>query len=520
MSIRPSEITDLQDRVRRRGYAHYLHEMEIKRLRGFNDAHIQFDFPVTAIVGPNGSGKTTVLGAAGLIYEEVQPRRFFARGGAYDSSMSGWRVEYQLRSRGSEYNRVASYSKHTSDTRRSKWNRKAVNRPVKVIGITRTLPMSERTDVWKFAKGTFVGRSEREFEEQVIQAVERILGKQASAYLEASADAGGKDSILAHRPKDTSSPAYSEFHFGAGEASIIRIVGEIEAVEDNALVLIEEVENGLHPVATKHLVEYFIEVARRKGCQIIFSTHSNAALKPLPSDAVWSAYRGKLTQGKLDVESLRALTGEVSARLAIFTEDKFSSLLAEATLRQYGDALGERLDLKGIEIHALGGAAPARDQAKHNNLGNPAQKFLALALLDGDKRLEDGYSESSTPSLELPDGQRFITFIPGDEDPERIVVEDIAESIESNPRILPKLILALQLDTPHQGEVREAIESTVRNNRDIHTFFAEIGESLDFLSEDVVSRAFVSIWAMFYVEKIKIMWDPVQGLLPRLSDTL
>lgn len=231
VNISPSEIHGLRDRVRKRGYKHYLYDMELKKLRGFIDATIRFDFPVTALVGPNGAGKTTVLGAAGLIYEEVVPRRFFARSGSYDGSMSGWRVEYNVSVDGTTVPRTASYTERVEDTRRSKWNRKAVPRPVKVIGVNRTLPVAERSDVYKFAKGDFVGTQETPFREEVTQAVERILGKKASDYLEVTADSEGKYSILVRKPVISSSPAYSEFHFGAGEASIIRIVGEVESVD-------------------------------------------------------------------------------------------------------------------------------------------------------------------------------------------------------------------------------------------------------------------------------------------------
>ena len=154
--------------------------------------------------------------------------------------------------------------------------------------MNRTLPLTERTDVQRFAKGDFVGVAEESFTHEVVSAVERILGKKAADYLQVHADEQGKYSILALKPSTEDTPGYSEFHFGAGEASIIRIVSEIESVEDEALVLIEEVENGLHPIATRRLVEYLIAVCRRKGCQVIFTTHSNAALSPLPGEAVWS----------------------------------------------------------------------------------------------------------------------------------------------------------------------------------------------------------------------------------------
>lgn len=518
LAISPSDIQALQDRVRRRGYQHYLHEMDLQKLRGFAEATIRFDFPVTALVGPNGAGKTTVLGAAGLIYEAVQPRRFFARSGSYDGSMSGWRVEYSVYSEGGTLSRVASYTDRTEDVRRSKWNRKAIKRPVKVIGVTRTLPASERTESYKFVRGDFVGTSEVSFTEEVTKAVERILGKKASDYLEVTADADGKYSILVQRPTQGSGPSYSEFHFGAGEASIIRIVGEIEAVDDGALILIEEVENGLHPIATQRLVEYLIEVAKRKGCQVIFTTHSNAALKPLPGDAVWSAYRGKLTQGKLDVESLRALTGEIDARLAVFAEDKFASLVAEVTLRRYGDLIVEKLDLKSIEIHALGGASPARDQARHNNLNNPARKYFAISLLDGDKRSQDGYDPESTSWLNMEDGRPYVTFIPGSGHPEAVILDALEADIDANGKVLPRLTLALQMDTAHQTEVSDAIELASRTNRDRHTVFSDIGETLDFLAEDVTARAFVSTWANFHDEDVRSMWDPVRSFLPLLSD--
>lgn len=516
-AVSPSHITDLFTRVRRRGYQHYLLSMDLKKIRGFQDAHVRFDFPVTALVGPNGAGKTTVLGAAGLIYAGVQPRRFFARGGTYDTSMSGWRVEYEVLAGATSVPRTASYTDASADVTRLKWNRKAVTRPVKVIGVNRTLPLTERADVQRFAKGDFVGVTEEAFTQEVTTAVERILGKKAADYLQVHADEQGKYSILALKPPaDAGLPGYSEFHFGAGEASIIRIVSEIESVENEALILIEEVENGLHPVATRSLVEYFIAVCRRKGCQIIFSTHSNAALGPLPGEAVWAANRGQLSQGKLDVESLRALTGEIDARLAVFAEDKFGSLVAEVTLRRYSDLAERPVDLKGIEIHALGGAAPARDQARHNN-ASPARRFKAVAFLDGDKRTQNDFSPDSRSDL-LTDGVPFVTFFEGDTDPEGVIVEQLAKAVEENGRVLPRLTMALQMDTSHAERVGEVLERHLLTNTDRHEIFKEIGEDLDFLSADVTARAFVSTWANFFEDEVRRIWSPVSGHLPLMTD--
>ena len=248
----------LSERVRKRTYDKYLSGMRLVKVRGFRDGEIRFDFPVTALVGPNGAGKTTILGAAGLIYKEVPPRRFFAKSGAYDDSMQGWRIEYELvdRARGSSPTAVS----RTASFLKAKWNRDAVARSVIIVGISRTLPVSERKDVYKFVGGDFKGVRETVFSDSVVEAVEHILGKAAANYLRVDADRSGRSSIFAVRNAATPDESYSEFHFGAGEASIIRIVSEIEEAPNDSLLFDRGDREWPHPVATRRLVEYLIDV--------------------------------------------------------------------------------------------------------------------------------------------------------------------------------------------------------------------------------------------------------------------
>ncbi|CAM5309382.1 hypothetical protein LSHI6S_00785 [Leifsonia shinshuensis] len=269
--------------------------MNLGHLRAYRNARILFDFPVTALVGPNGGGKSTVLGAAALINKGIKPRQFFAKSGRYDASMVDWRIEYDLIEKGAPLRRTASYPT-------AKWNRDAVERDTLVFGISRTIPATERKDLTAFIGGAFIGFGEKVLSPETIKAVESILGKEAEKYLLVDGTRRGDKQLYAAR--SSTGDAYSEFHFGAGEASVIRIVSDIEMRADNSLILIEEIENGLHPVATRRLVEYLIDVARRKSCQIIFTTHSNDALLPLPDEAVWACGNGELIQGKLDVNAL------------------------------------------------------------------------------------------------------------------------------------------------------------------------------------------------------------------------
>lgn len=243
--IRDSEKSDLIRRVSKRAYDNYLVSMNLVHLRAYRDVQIRFDFPVTALVGPNGGGKSTVLGAAALIHHDVKPRQYFAKSGVYDKSMVNWRIEYDILENRKQIARTASYPN-------SKWNRDAVKRKILTFGVARTLPATERKDLASFIGGAFRGYGEAVLSKKTIEAVERILGKEAEKYLLVSGDRRGGKQLYAART--IGGDAYSEFHFGAGEASVIRIVRDIEESPDGSLIVIEEIENGLHPVATRRLV--------------------------------------------------------------------------------------------------------------------------------------------------------------------------------------------------------------------------------------------------------------------------
>lgn len=55
--IRDSTINALIEKVANKNYGCYLSKLILKRVRGFTNEPVSFEFPVTAIIGPNGGGK-------------------------------------------------------------------------------------------------------------------------------------------------------------------------------------------------------------------------------------------------------------------------------------------------------------------------------------------------------------------------------------------------------------------------------------------------------------------------------
>lgn len=463
--IRDSTKTQLLDKVRRQDYGRYLFKASIARIRGFKGEDITFDFPVTALIGPNGSGKSAVLGAAGCAYKPVKPGTFFPKSAVGDESMAGWRVEYELIDKQVNPRQLI---KRTSNFRQAKWVRSDVaDREVLFFGIERTVPAGEKTRYKALMRSTYVHSPPLDpLHSAVATQVEHILGKSVVDYR--VTQYGTDDSFLVGR---TGANNYSEFHFGAGESSIIRMVTRIEQAPANSLILIEEIENGLHPVATRRMVEYLIDVAERKSIQTIFTTHSDFALSPLPNEAIWASIDGRLRQGKLSVEALRAVSGRVEKKLAIFVEDEFAKAWVDAILRETLSS-----DYDQVEVHAVHGDGNAV-LTHRSHISNPAITFKSLCVIDGD-------------SGQTEDRDAGIIQLPGAK-PELTVFDGIHERLNEDLAILT---VSCQRAPETQELVRRTIEEVSRTNRDPHLIFNQVGIKIGFVPEAIVRGAFLALW--------------------------
>jgi hypothetical protein len=350
-----------------------------------------------------------------------------------------------------------------------KWARdELLERPVLHFGIQRTVPAGERKEFKRFTSNnySFTG-SHQALEANIRQQVEKILGKDISSFTRA--DVSSAHSLYVGGDGKVS---YSEFHFGAGESSIIRMVSLIESAPENSLVLVEEIENGLHPVAVRRMVEYLIDVAERRSIQSIFTTHSEDAITPLPSEAIWSSSDGKARQGRISIEALRALTGKIEEKVAIFVEDEFAKSWVTGIIRICIPEMSEE-----IGVYALSG--DGRAYSVHmGHLDNPAINTVSsICLLDGDSSKNEDLSKS-------------IIKLPGAV-PESVVFDYVRNNIE---QLAMKLAIAVHLPAESEAKVKQAIISVSLSNRDPHLLFNQIGQALGFISETIVTSAFVSLW--------------------------
>lgn len=284
--------------------------------------------------------------------------------------------------------------------------------------------------------------------------------------------------------------SYSEFNFGSGEASVIRMVADIESQPNESLILIEEVENGLHPIAVNRMVEYFIDVAKRKNLQIIFTTHSDYALKSLPPEAIWAAYDGKLQQGKLSIEVLRAVSGKIDKRIAVFVEDEFAANWITCVIRETANN-----HIEEIGVYFVNGDGNAvKIHTNHNH--DPSVKFKSVCFVDGDSQQKD-------------DQEKGVFRLPGT-NPEETIFSDVSRNLDKNIAILTA---ALQRPLSLQGKISETIKNVLKTNRDPHILFNTLGEKLGFIPEVVVRGAFIEVWIQENPEEVQKIVDPIIKML-------
>ena len=71
-----------------------------------------------------------------------------------------------------------------------------------------------------------------------------------------------------------------------GTLRVLAIAAAMLSAPEGSLVVIEEIDNGVHPSRARHLLERIQAVAERRNLRVLLSTHNPAMLDALPDKAV------------------------------------------------------------------------------------------------------------------------------------------------------------------------------------------------------------------------------------------
>ena len=309
---------------------------------------LNFEFPITILVGKNGSGKSSTLHALyGAPYwkscsefwfsTEVDPieetggqgrNRFFY--GYKENKNSEIKEVMKTRMRrGSKTKEIdPDYWETSKPIKKDGMSAQKRNDPVKknVVYLDFRAEVSAFDKIFHFAKGDIVEK--KELLRQRSKYLNRLFNGEAMRF------PGIQDDV-----KTKQSSRYSEANAGSGEVAAIQLVKRIEEAEDDSLILLDEPEVSIHPGAQEKLKMYFLDVTKRKKLQIIISSHSPILLQGMPQEAIKLYVTN--AQGRFEVkenvdyqEAFYDLADYVSDKKIIFCEDFAAKELVDNVLGQ------------------------------------------------------------------------------------------------------------------------------------------------------------------------------------------
>lgn len=484
-------------------------------LRGLSPFKMEFAYPITAIAGENGTGKSTLLAIVACAFHngkngfKLNDRKnpyytfsdFFVQT-KNEISPNGIEIAYEIRHDSWRSREPGLAWQSRAKSAGGRWSNydSRVDRNTVYFGINRVVPYYERSTHKSYRSSFKGGKIDSEIRRQIYEIAGKIIGK---TYNEFDLFRHSKYSLPFVKANGVE---YSGFNMGAGEIAVFDILTSLFESGKGTLLVIDELELGLHEKAQRRLITELKTLCQKLHCQIVCSTHSHIILDELPPEGRFYIRRsGKSTEIIPGISSALAcgrLAGRSSHEIDVFVEDDVAKAILQSGLPHN---LRERIRILPIGsfnavLHTLAG----RYLEKKDN---------CLALLDGDQQNNHqafvakvaDYAEASNNEQKKAVREWAnprITNLPGDTWPEKWLIQRAKHVHDktylqglwgiSNP---DEITDALE-DSLQAGKHKEFLTLAEILQQPIETVRADVIRFLDQTGEDIlkdVKRALSSM---------------------------
>lgn len=340
-------IKSLESASKAGKFPNFIKYLRLHSFKNISDiTRIDFNFPVTALVGANGCGKSSVLqalygspdghslgkywfstkldpisddsvsrpylvygylSASGVECEVVKTRIKWDKKAGSSQNMDYWEPSRPLAKLGMK--KLPGGGRHP-----------AVSKDVMVIDFRYQLSAFDRyfylEDVERYhqkkrrhkqdvirmrsvkileaLEGRVTKSDERKIEKACIltedqcEVISTILGKRyrSGKILHHKFHGFWADTVVFESESAINPLRYTEANAGSGEVAVALLIHKLANAHEGSLILLDEPEYSLHPGAQHELLKYLVRESLRKKMQIVFTTHSPAMLKGLPPSAI------------------------------------------------------------------------------------------------------------------------------------------------------------------------------------------------------------------------------------------
>lgn len=412
--------------------------LEKGRLRSVSNFSMDFNYPISAIAGKNGAGKSTLIALACCAYhsqkggykpqKRIQPyytfKDFFIQRPEENSANEDVVIRYKF-----AVDNFSDKKKYPDGkgigfqlrkkSAKGKWNdyKLRLSKPTVFLGIERIVPHSERSQSKSYSKA-FSDIKTSGWEVKVKEVVGEILGKQYDEF-----------KLLRHSKYSlpvvkVNGMVYSGFNMGAGENALFEIFSSIYESGGKSLIVIDEIELGLHSEAQRKLMKALKETCQATHTQVICTTHSRDIFDCLPEDARFFIEqiggKTKITQGISSDFAMAKLGARQDRELQIFVEDDIAQAVITGVLNA--------TTRTRVDIVRIGSAAAMARQLAAAYVRGEHRKIVAV--FDGDQQALQAKNIAHAKSMAETSNSDFeswmlarICYLPGDTWPESWLVQ-------------------------------------------------------------------------------------------------
>lgn len=316
-----------------------IHSIKVKSLKNLVDLDMSFDgSPVTAILGPNGNGKSTVLHALACAFKPISDDGENYKFSSFflpntDALWNGSELDIIHTYRDGQTvhsNVVKEYRK--TDVRWTPIYARRPERNVIYIGIDKCVPMIEAET--KKAKIEYSTETVAEdIIATILQKASLVLNRQYSSYNIHKSP--GREFIGV----EVDGLRYSALSMSAGEQKVFHILEKVYRAPKYSLILIDELDLLLHDRAMKKLIEVALSRATEKNLQIIFTTHRESVLaleNEINIRHIVNRSGKSLCFNETKPDAINRLTGTQPKPIEVFVEDDLASTIVKKIASQNG----------------------------------------------------------------------------------------------------------------------------------------------------------------------------------------
>lgn len=309
----------------------FLKSIDIIRLKQLENVKCSFEgHELTAILGVNGCGKSTILHALACCYQPLTTgenhkfSEFFLPNNYNLWNGSKFKIQFSFKDNNKRIDKPDNTKFYEKTTDR--WSR-YINRPkrdVFYIGIESCVPDIEK--VKEKSKINIANTKENATLQTKIDKISYILGGEyQNCY-------NGFRDKKTYRIVKRDGIEYPSIAMGAGEQRLLTILETVFSAPKYSLILIDELDLTLHTRALNRLLDVLIAWAKEKKLQIIFTTHRENITQRTDINIrhLYQTNNKTFCFEGVNNACINVITGETDKLIKIFVEDQLSKSIIES----------------------------------------------------------------------------------------------------------------------------------------------------------------------------------------------